>query len=182
MNRVVDGFQFTSDEDVKLAQEEIQRINYISDKLKEGDPASILVIYNKSVQTGVFTTPIGLDFLKRLQNYLYKNPDIKNEEVLDIPVKISYTDAMILRQNERYNSLNKKRDFKQPYRFSLLVNLILIIMVIAMFVIALKADNPNILNYKTAILNEYSEWEQELTEREQVIREKEKELDIEVVP
>ena len=41
-----------------------------------------------------------------------------------------------------------------------------------------KADNPNILNYKTAVLNEYAEWEQDLKEREAVIREKELELDI----
>ena len=51
-------------------------------------------------------------------------------------------------------------------------------MVIAMFVIAIKADNPNMLNYKTAVLNEYSEWEQELKDREQAVREKESELGI----
>ena len=34
------------------------------------------------------------------------------------------------------------------------------------------------LNYKTAVLNEYSEWEQELTQRENAVREKESELGI----
>ena len=48
----------------------------------------------------------------------------------------------------------------------------------AMFVVAIKADNPNMLNYKTAVLNEYSEWEQELTQRENAVREKESELGI----
>lgn len=179
MQRVIDGFQFTSDEDVKLAQEEVQRINYISEKIKEDDPNAILLVYNKSVQTGIFTTPVGLDFLKRLQNYLYKHPGVNNEEILDIPLKISYTDALYLRQNERYASLNKKeRNLKKPYRVSLALNVILFLMVIAMFVIALKADNPNILNYKTAILNEYSEWEQQLKEREQAVRQKELEIGV----
>ena len=48
-----------------------------------------------------------------------------------------------------------------------------------MFFIALFAKNPNMINYKTAILNEYSEWAEELTQREKVIREKEAELGIE---
>jgi hypothetical protein len=37
---------------------------------------------------------------------------------------------------------------------------------------------PNIINYKTAIMNEYASWEQELSEREAKVREREKELDI----
>ena len=35
-----------------------------------------------------------------------------------------------------------------------------------------------IIQYKTALENNYATWEQELTEREQVIREKERELQI----
>ena len=48
-----------------------------------------------------------------------------------------------------------------------------------MFVITMKSDNPNILNYKKQILNEYASWEQELTERENRVREKEQELSME---
>jgi hypothetical protein len=46
-----------------------------------------------------------------------------------------------------------------------------------MFVVSWKSDVPNIVNYRTAVLNEYSEWEQELTEREKAVREAEKNLD-----
>lgn len=179
MERVIDGYRFTSDEDAKMASEELQRVNYISEKLNENDPKSILLVYNKSIQSGIFTTPVGIDFLKSVQTYLKKNPQIDNSEIADIPISISYADALILRQNKRYDSLNvKEKSYKNQYRFSVIFNVILILMVIAMFVIALKADNPNMLNYKTAILNEYSEWDQELKEREQIIREKESELGI----
>lgn len=179
MERVVDGYRFSSDEDVKMAEEELQRVNYISEKLNENDPKSVLLVYNKSIQSGIFTTPVGIDFLKSVQSYLKRNPQINSDEVADIPIRISYADALILKQNKRYDSLNvKEKSFRQPYFFSVIINVVLILMVIAMFVIALKADNPNILNYKTAILNEYSEWEQELTERERVVREKESELGI----
>ena len=47
-----------------------------------------------------------------------------------------------------------------------------------MFVISWKSDVPNIVNYRTAVINEYSEWEQQLQEREQAIREAEKKLNI----
>ena len=39
-----------------------------------------------------------------------------------------------------------------------------------------KSDNPNILNYKQVLTNQYASWEQNLTERENRIREKEQEL------
>ena len=45
-----------------------------------------------------------------------------------------------------------------------------------MFVITIKSDNPNILNYETALQNRYSAWEQELNDREKAIKEKELEL------
>lgn len=47
-----------------------------------------------------------------------------------------------------------------------------------MFMITLKSDNPNILNYEKNLVNRYAAWEQELREREQVVREKERELNI----
>lgn len=50
------------------------------------------------------------------------------------------------------------------------------ILVIVMFVISTTSSNPNILNYERAIQNRYVEWEQQLSDREQVVREKEKEL------
>ena len=51
-------------------------------------------------------------------------------------------------------------------------------MIGVMFVMALRSDVPNIINYRTAITNEYASWEQELSEREAKVREREKELDI----
>ncbi len=49
-------------------------------------------------------------------------------------------------------------------------------MVIVMFVIATTGSNPTIVNYERTLQNRYAEWEQQLSDREQVIREKEKEL------
>ena len=48
--------------------------------------------------------------------------------------------------------------------------------VIAMFVIAYTGNNANVLNYKTAIINEYSGWEEDLDARERELKIRESEL------
>ena len=42
--------------------------------------------------------------------------------------------------------------------------------------ITINGSNPNIINYERVLQNKYSQWEQELIQRESVIREKEREL------
>ena len=56
------------------------------------------------------------------------------------------------------------------------MNIGLLVLVIVMFVIATTGSNPTIVNYERTLQNRYAEWEQQLSDREQVIREKEKEL------
>ena len=56
---------------------------------------------------------------------------------------------------------------------------VMLVAIIAMFVITLNSDQPNILNYERNLQNKYASWEQELTRREQTVREKERELHIE---
>lgn len=62
---------------------------------------------------------------------------------------------------------------------STILNVVLALAVVGMFAITLKSDNPNILNYEKQIINKYASWDQELTEREQAVREKERQLQIE---
>ena len=73
------------------------------------------------------------------------------------------------------------QDYKKKvnkFVISVILNIALVVAVCAMFGIASKSDNPNIINYENAVVNKYASWEQELSEREQVIREKERELGI----
>ncbi len=67
---------------------------------------------------------------------------------------------------------------KYRLRSRILAALVLILLagVIAMFVIAYTSDSPTILNYKTALENQYASWDEELRAREQAVREKEREL------
>ena len=58
-------------------------------------------------------------------------------------------------------------------RILLVACITLALCVIGMFYISTTINSPTILNYEQEILNKYSSWEQELTEREQAVREKE---------
>ncbi len=183
--RNVDGYEFIDRENGSIAQEEINRINYISSRMSEDNPEAVLSIYNKMIESNTFFTPVGLEYLRRLQAYLYKKQEIDDDRIRDIPVIVSYVDVQN-QFNERKNELREERarkrrrvkTFKQEYKTSLMVNLVLIIMIIVMFLIILKSDTPNMINYEKAITNRYASWEQELTEREQKVREKESELGI----
>ena len=97
----------------------------------------------------------------------------------DIPLIVSYSDAIKKsREPEKKAPEKKKKTYRAEYRRALGVIAVLTVMIGVMFVMALKSDVPNIINYKTAIMNEYASWEQELSEREAKVRERERELDI----
>ena len=181
---IIDGFSFADDADVSLVSSEIEKIKYIAGKMNMDNPRGVLAVYDKLITSGIFVTPVGYEYLRTLQSYLYKCKDIPDDAVKEIPVPISYTRALNLRSEERDERIQADRQmrtlrktFRTEYKVSLIVNIILIIMVIAMFVITLKAENPNMINYRTAILNQYSEWEQELNEREAAIKQRELELE-----
>ena len=61
-------------------------------------------------------------------------------------------------------------------KISLCVNAILVVCVVAMFAMTLTSDSPTIVDYQSKLLNRYASWEQELTEREKAVSEKEQEL------
>ena len=69
-----------------------------------------------------------------------------------------------------------KSNTKKSLIISVIMNIVLAIAVGGMFYIAYTSDNPNVLNYKRNLVNKYAQWEQELSEREKVIREKERNL------
>ena len=81
--------------------------------------------------------------------------------------------ATLLPEERRKKELQEKQ---HQLRLSLIVNAVLVLGLIAMFFIALRSEQPNILNYEKNIKDRYAAWEQELTEREPAVRKMELEL------
>lgn len=180
--RSVGGYVFFTDRDAQIARAEEKKIEYLEARIDYSKPESILHVYEKSIQERVFKTPIGLEYLKGLREFLLSQESIDAEKVIDIPLYSSY-DVEFRNQTKPVKTKiqpSKKKNAEEQRKFYLIISIILNVLlaaaIYAMFLISLNSENPNVLNYEKNLQNRYAEWEQELTEREQAIREKEKEL------
>lgn len=199
---IVNGYRFQTVEEAEIARQEQHRISLIEEKLDEDNIASIAMIYEKSVHNQVFVTPIGIAFLTRLQKILEAND--RPESLLAIPVPKSEKSELVAEEQEvdsilskeeengtarlniRVDKLEKQLQKKDKQlknasvkvRNSYIVSGVLVIMVIALFVITIMGENANVLNYKRVLTDRYASWEVELKQREDAVREKENELQI----
>ena len=179
-NQIVGGYIFRTEEDARLANAEKQKIKYLEERIDYNTPDSIKYIYEKAIQDRIFRTPVGLRYLKHLQDFLLEQPGFEPDNVAAIPLGMTFSGE----PSEQVQPARKKvRDRGQEpdgrkcaLIISVISNVLLVIAICAMFAISLKSDQPNIFNYERAIRDKYSTWEQELTEREQKIRERELEL------
>lgn len=175
----VGGYIFASLEDAGQAANEIKKIAYIEAHMDMTDANKIHELYDKSIESKTFTTPIGLEYLMSLREYM-KNNKIPENDIQPIPLYSTFH-RVTMESGEkvkmrRYSSGKKDESLKLKYRNSCLICFILVIIIIAMFLIALKGETPNIINYKRAITDEYAQWQQELQERESNLRDRELEL------
>ena len=177
-NLLVNGYRLGSYRDAQIAEEEIKKAKYFETKLTGKTGRSRLAVYNQILDKKVFQTPIGWEYLKYMQEEM-QGLGIPEEEIRPIPMYLTFVheETQVTEQPVRQRIRPSRRnDLMRKYRITLLLNVLLGILVVAMFAITIKSDNPNILNYKNAIVNQYATWEQELTEREDALRKKEQSL------
>ena len=173
---IVEGYLFGSPADAEQARAERKKALYFETKL-EGKPVkSIQAVYDKMLEEKVFTTPVGWEYLKQIQEKL-RLLGAQEGETKPIPLFSTFVHKEEKKNNRpRPQKTKEKIPYQNRFRGSLAANILLVILVAVMFAIASGSDNPNIINYRNAIVNEYASWEQELTEREKAVRRKEAEL------
>ena len=179
-NFIVGGYDFLSELDAQKASLDLSKIKVLEERVKASRPKDIKAVYEKAIENKIFKSPIGWEYLARLRDRLYAS-GFSEEELIPIPIPVSLTrhsafENLSVQQRIRPVTKDNKAEFKRLFPY--ILNIFLLIIVIAMFIIASTSDSDNILNYKRNVTNRYSSWEQELTQREKVIREKEKKLGI----
>lgn len=177
---IAEGYSFQNANDALLAVQERKKTDYLEAKMDYSRLESILNVYNKAVEDRVFRTPAGTAYLKKLQEYLILN-EMNEDRILPIPIDISYSAELRDKTSPariRITPSEKKKTNFLP--LSILLNFLFAAAIVVMLTIALKSEEPNIFNYKQAVTDQYAQWDQELTEREEAVREKERELKIEV--
>jgi len=174
----VNGYLFGDLEDVEIANQELAKIKYIDNKIERHSGETVLAVYQAALEKKLFRTPVGYGYLHQLQKKLV-GLGIEKERIPAIPLYQVYNDKY--KTQERAPRLTPKKKLPpdvKKLRYSIWGNVILVILVILLFAITLTGENANIINYRNAIVNEYSDWEDELTQRELIVREKERELGI----
>lgn len=179
---MVGGYEFTSKEDAQIAKDELNAIKYVSAKTNSKDPKQVYSLYNKIIERKLFSTQIGMNYLKSLQTFLYKSSEIPNDKIQPIPINIDTQDEINIRR-ERSEFKSELRDlsikaarYKNNFTRVMIINVILVIIIVAMFIILNTSSNPNIINYEVNLQNKYAQWQEQLQSQEQSLNARENEL------
>ncbi len=176
--RQVGPFIYLTKEDAEAAAKEEKQAAYLSAYIDGGQSDTLRQIYEKALNDRIFRTPPGLAFLTKLRETLIRS----GISVSPIPLYVRFTERFrepTENVRERVKREQKKEKAINGRRISIFLNIVLLLVVGALFYLTLSSPNPNILNYEEAIKNKYASWETELTERERAIRAMERELGIE---
>ena len=103
-----------------------------------------------------------------VNGYVFETKTEYNEAVQEKKA-IKYLSSKYETTVKQYESEKKK--MKSRLSTSILFNIVLVAVVIAMFIITKNSDSPNILNYERVIQDKYSSWQSELNEKEQELKE-----------
>ena len=172
---MVDGYLYGNEEDVKLAREEKKTAEYLETKINYDDLQTTLKIYNKAIKDKIFKTPAGLEYLKRMRNEMIRR-GMPEDNISGIPLYKVFSKEEDNKTVRIFQVKQSDDGTKEMLRFSLWANIAFVLIIVGMFIISLTGENVTIMNYRYKIENEYSIWQQELEEREAVVRQKEAEL------
>ncbi len=179
---MVGGYEFATKEEAQLAKDELNAIKYLSQKTNSKDPKQVYSLYNKIIERKLFSTHVGMNYLKNLQTFLYKSDEIPNDKIQPIPINAETLGEINIRR-ERSEFKSELRDmsvkvakYKNNFTRVMIINVVLIIIIIAMFVILNTSSNPNIINYEVNIQNKYSQWQEQLQSQEESLNARENAL------
>ena len=182
----ISGFRFLNTTDAEKAQVDVNKIAYIDAHASYSSAAAMRAIYEKAIENRIFSTPVGWTFLKQIRDRLLKT-GVPEDELPSIPMSVSFTHepmamtSVVAKERAEEEMRRAAANKRGPgFVVSIAMNIILAVLVVVIFYVASISDSDNILNYKRNVTNRYSTWEQELREREQNLRKKEREMGIKV--
>ena len=83
-----------------MAKDELNAIKYVSAKTNTKDPKQVYNLYNKIIERKLFSTQIGMNYLKQLQTFLYKSSEIPNDKIQPIPINADTQEALDKRKEQ----------------------------------------------------------------------------------
>ncbi len=173
---VVGGYRFATIADAETARMELKKVENLERGLDPRKPQNMLLVYNRALDNRVFLTPIGLSCLQRMQKDMLEW-GVPEDKIQPVPLYATFSNKTANSKSIRMSVAKRHPEYQGRFIASVLINVVLVLLVAAMVAIAWDSDRPNIINYRQAVINEYSEWEQELTQREQELRDAKRQLE-----
>lgn len=178
----VGGYTFTDKKAADAAKEEFQAINKMSSKINTKDARQVYALYNSIIDKKLFSTMVGLNYLKELQQFLYICKEIPNNRIRPIPINNDVQSVLegkreIIENQSEIRILKRERNmYKSRFTTSVIINLALVVVIIAMIIITLTSKNPNIINYETKLQDKYSAWQEQLQSEEASLKAREAQI------
>lgn len=226
LQQELQGYIFTDEKQRNRAIKELDAIRYIMKNIDPDQPGMILEIYKQILDQRLLHTPVGLDFLQELYEYLIEvplleemeiprppvlaeaetwsgleagqelDPELELERVMELerglepelepePVMsfdlpegdIQAERRARMEEEGRLSTLQAQvKQWRERCRRLQAAIVVLVIIVVAMFAISLTSGSTTILNYENKIIDKYEEWELELQQREEAVKEREEAL------
>ncbi len=181
------GFAFPNEAMMEKAIREEEGIRYIKESADLNNSQIIYEVYCQMVRQKIFETPVGYTFLHELQESLKADSSISLRDIPAVPVRAFKTEpsgekrekpkeAGKVKTKVVYKKAVKNVDYKPWFRTSVTIIIILLGIVIGMFAVTATSGNINIVNYENALIEKYENWETQLLEREERLKERENAL------
>lgn len=165
---IVNGYCFENEDEYRKALKEKEGIKYLNSRIVFNDIDKVTRLYEDLIDKDVFTTQIGIEYMRKLRTLIITKGGSK-----DIPYAVIKTvpdNVPDGKPGSQKKHKEPKVPFKDKFRTSLIINIVLVIVVAIMFAIALSSSNPNIINYERVLQDKYAGWAQELSSREEALR------------
>jgi hypothetical protein len=198
----IGGYIFDDENKAKEAAKELKAVEYILGQIRDSDEKAVLTVYKKLLNQRMFSTEIGMSFLAQLRQNLLDSEVFTPEDIppvysLEEPPKDvtpeektedtnSFSDEKVSKAKKEKadkkvvakvtNDSSEIKRLKAINKVLLIFCIALLLCVLGMFYVSTTINSPTILDYEEKLIDKYSSWEQDLTEREEAIREKEQEL------
>lgn len=163
------GHTFATEQELTEARKEAEAIAYLRARTDFQNTATLLKLYNKLLDRKMMETAVGLDFLKEIRTAIETSGMISPEQLRPLPeLGKKKASAARKRKTESEGELEK---YKRQAALLKITVCFLSAMVVGMFVIALLGKrSPLAIRYEEEVLNRYGAWSDELTRREERLK------------
>lgn len=178
---VVNGFSFENQDAYNDAQKEAEAISYIKAKTDMDNTTNLVKLYNNLIDKQTFITPVGIGFLKELYDKIIASGVIAKDNLRPVPVKHTAVIVKEAKGFEKEGESNMKMRLsytESKLKNSQVMNVFFVIIILVLFAITIFSDRSPFVNAELRFQDKYASWAEELTERENIIKEKEEALGI----